>query len=126
MTKQAIHTDQAPQPGGAYSQGVVSGGFLFTSGFGPHDPRTGEVAASVGAQTAQVLRNIQAVLAERGLTLHDVVRTTVYLHHLKHDFTEFNAVYSEFFSDPMPARTTVGSELMDILVAIDVVAKLRE
>lgn len=126
MTKQEIRTDAAPRPAGAYSQGIVAGGFLHTAGFGPQDPKTGELAETVGEQTAQVLRNIQAVLAEQGLTLDDVVKSTVHLQNLKEDFAQFNAAYESFFTAPYPVRTTVGSDLMNILVEIDVIAKLRD
>ena len=126
MTEKVVRTDRAPAPAGAYSQGVVAGGFLFTAGFGPQDPVDGAVAPSVGEQTTQVLANISAVLAEQGLTLDDVVRTTVHLENLKADFAEFDAVYEEHFSAPYPVRTTVGSDLANILVEIDVVAKLRD
>ncbi|WP_017609205.1 RidA family protein [Nocardiopsis xinjiangensis] len=126
MTENAVRTDRAPAPAGAYSQGVVAGGFLFTSGFGPQDPVDGAIAPSVGEQTTQVLANISAVLAERGLTLDDVVKTTVHLENLKADFMEFDAVYEEHFSAPYPVRTTVGSDLANILVEIDVTAKLRD
>ena len=126
MTEKVVRTDRAPVPAGAYSQGVVAGGFLFTAGFGPQDPVDGAVAPSVGEQTTQVLANISAVLAEQGLTLDDVVRTTVHLENLKADFAEFDDVYEEHFSAPYPVRTTVGSDLANILVEIDVVAKLRD
>ncbi|MGW7616101.1 RidA family protein [Streptomyces antimycoticus] len=122
MSKRAVHTPGAPRPAGAYSQGVVAGGFLYTAGFGPQDPVTGEIPEGVGAQTAQVLRNVAAVLAEHGLTLRDVVKVTTHLQHLKRDFAAYDAAYREFFSEPCPVRTTVGSDLMDILVEIDVVA----
>lgn len=126
MTRHPVRTDDAPQPKGAYSQGAEGGGLLFTAGFGPQDPATGEVAGpTAGEQTAQVLRNIRAVLAERGLTMDDVVKVTTHLQHLKRDFAEYDAVYREFFTDPYPVRTTVGSDLMDILVEIDVVAALH-
>ncbi|MFW6638593.1 RidA family protein [Nocardiopsis algeriensis] len=126
MTRQAVRTDGAPAPAGAYSQGIAAGGFLYTAGFGPQHPGTGEVAPTAGEQTAQVLANISAVLAERGLTLADVVKTTVHLHNLKADFAEFDAVYREHFEAPYPVRTTVGSELAGILVEIDVMALLRD
>lgn len=126
MSKKAIHTDRAPVPAGAYSQGVVAGGFLYTAGFGPQHPRTGAVAPSVGEQTAQVLANVSAVLAEHELTLDDVIRATVHLENLRADFSEFDAVYEEHFTAPYPVRTTVGSNLANILVEIDVVAKLRD
>ncbi|MEU6769620.1 Rid family detoxifying hydrolase [Streptomyces sp. NPDC046853] len=120
-----IHTAAAPRPAGAYSQGIEAAGFVWTAGFGPQDPATGAVADTVGAQTTQVLRNVEAVLKSRGLTLADVVKTTVHLQHLHRDFEEFNEAYEHFFTAPYPARTTVGSDLMNILVEIDVVAVRR-
>ena len=123
MAKQGIHITTAPQPAGAYSQGIVANGFLYTAGFGPQDPSTGEVPEGVGAQTRQVLKNVAAVLAEHGLTLDDCVKTTVHLADLA-DWAEFDAAYGEFFPDPQPARTTVGSVLAGIKVEIDVVAAL--
>lgn len=125
MTKSAIHTSSAPQPAGPYSQGIVANGFFYTAGFGPQDPATGTVPDGVAEQTRQVLRNIGVVLAERGLTLDDCVKTTVHLADLA-DFAEFNAAYQEFFSAPYPVRTTVGSQLANILVEIDVVAALPQ
>ncbi len=124
MTKRAIETSDAPAPGGAYSQGIVVGDLLFTSGFGPQDPATGEVPGTVGEQTRQVLRNIRSVLREAGAELDDVVKATVHLQHLDRDFAEFNEAYAGFFDEPYPVRTTVGSDLKEILVEIDVVAKL--
>ncbi|MCF2129273.1 RidA family protein [Strepomyces sp. STD 3.1] len=122
--KRAVRTTGAPRPAGAYAQGVVAGGLLFTAGFGPQDPATGEVPEGVGAQTAQVLRNVRAVLAEEGLSLRDVVKVTTHLQHLERDFAAYDAAYRAFFDEPCPVRTTVGSDLMDILVEIDVVAVL--
>ena len=100
MTKSAIATDKAPSPAGAYSQGVVANGLLFTAGFGPQDPATGQVPEGVAEQTRQVLRNIRAVLAERGASLDDVVKVTAHLQHLEQDFSEYNAAYGEFFAEP--------------------------
>jgi 2-iminobutanoate/2-iminopropanoate deaminase len=126
MAKTGIRTANAPQPAGPYSQGVVANGFVYTAGFGPQDPADGNaVAPGVGDQTRQVLRNIQAVLAEHDLTLDDCVKTTVHLADLA-DFAEFNAAYREFFTEPYPVRTTVGSQLANILVEIDVVAALPQ
>jgi reactive intermediate/imine deaminase len=123
MPKTGIHTAHAPQPAGPYSQAVVANGFVYTAGFGPQDPDGGRVAQGVGDQTRQVLRNVRSVLAEHGMDLDDCVKTTVHLADLA-DFAEFNAAYEEFFTQPYPARTTVGSQLADILVEIDVVAAL--
>jgi len=105
---------------------VVANGFLYTAGFGPQDAANDHaVAESVGDQTRQVLRNIQKVLAVHGLTTDDVVKSTVHLQSLA-DFAEFNEAYEEFFTAPYPVRTTVGSQLADILVEIDVVAALPQ
>lgn len=124
--KQEIRIDAAAAPGGAYSQGIVANGFLYTAGFGPQDPATGVVRGeTVAEQTRSVLRNISAVLAAHGLDLSDVVKATVHLSDLSRDFADFNTVYAEHFSAPYPVRTTVGSVLADILVEIDVVAAVR-
>lgn len=120
--KKAVLTNNAPQPAGPYSQGIVANGFFYSAGFGPQDPATGQVADNVGDQTRQVLRNISAVLSEHGLTLNDSVKVTAHLQNLKEDFAEYNSAYQEFFEAPFPVRTTVGSTLFDILVEIDVVA----
>src|SRR5690606_35265094 len=80
-------------------------------------------ADTVAEQTRQVLRNIQAVLAEHGATMDHVLKTTGHLADLP-DFEEFNAAYQEFFSAPFPVRTTVGSQLANILAEIDVIARV--
>lgn len=126
MSKQAVHTDTAPRPAGAYSQAVVAGGFLYTAGFGPQDPETGAVPDTVREQTAAVLRTIRAVLETHGSALDDVVKVTVHLQDLRRDFAAFDAAYREFFAEPYPVRTTVGSDLMNILVEIDVVAVVHD
>jgi 2-iminobutanoate/2-iminopropanoate deaminase len=125
VAKTGVQITNAPRPAGPYSQGIVANGLMYTAGFGPQDPANGNaVADNVAEQTRQVLRNIQAVLAERGLTLDDCLKTTVHLADLA-DFAEFNAAYQEFFTEPYPVRTTVGSQLANILVEIDVIAALR-
>ncbi len=127
MPRDAVMIENAPTPAGPYSQGVVAGGLLFTAGFGPQDPATGEVVpGGVYEQTRQVLRNVQAVLAARGATMDDVVKVTAHLEHLHDDVVEYNRAYAEFFSAPYPVRTTVGSTLAGILVEIDVVATVAE
>ena len=126
MDREQIDTSSAPRPGGAYSQGIVAGGFLYTSGLGPQDPATGRVAGeTIEEQTAQVMRNVAAVLSARGLDFGHVVKTTVHLQHLHRDFPGFNTTYQQFLVEPYPVRTTVGSDLANILVEIDVVAICR-
>ncbi|WP_283135066.1 RidA family protein [Rhizohabitans arisaemae] len=123
MGKQEIRTDGCVPPVGAYSQGLVVGDFVYTSGMGPLDPVTSEVVGDdVATQTRQTLKNLAAILDAHGLTFDDVVKSTVHLQHLKRDFAAYNEVYKEHFKEPFPVRTTVGSELMNILVEIDFVA----
>ncbi len=116
-------TENAPKPAGAYSQGIAAGGFFFTAGQGPADPATGRtVEGGVREQTAQVMRNLEAILSEQGLGFEHVVKVTAHLADLHRDFADYNEVYRTFLSEPYPVRTTVGSTLADILVEIDVVA----
>ncbi|MBM7829855.1 reactive intermediate/imine deaminase [Agromyces cerinus] len=126
MSKIAVTLSNAPKPAGPYSHGVVANGFLYTAGFGPQDPATGEVVpGGATEQTRQVLRNIGAVLAEYDLSFDDVVKVTAHLEDLA-DFAEYNGAYAEFFTEPYPVRTTVGSRLANILVEIDVVAAIPQ
>jgi 2-iminobutanoate/2-iminopropanoate deaminase len=118
---EAIRVDDAPVPGGPYSQGIIAGPFVFVAGQVPRDPRTGQVPAGIEAQTHQVLRNIEAILRGGGASMADVVKVTVHLVNLE-DFAAFNGVYKEYFQEPLPVRTTVGSQLNQILVEIDVIA----
>ncbi|MFI0480531.1 RidA family protein [Actinomadura sp. 9N215] len=123
MSKREIRSSAAPAPLGTYSQGLVAGDFVYTSGMGPIDPKTGEIVGSdVAEQTKQVLANLSAILAEHGLTLDDVVKSTVHLQDLHRDFAAYDEVYRSQFNEPYPVRTTVGSDLMNILVEIDFVA----
>ncbi len=122
MPKQRIDTDKAPQPVAPYSQGIRVGDFIYTAGQGPINPATGQLAGDdIKIQTRQVLENIKAILEAGGASMADVVKSTVHLSTLE-NFAGFNEVYAEFFPDPKPVRTTVGSELAGILVEIDVVA----
>ncbi|GAA2325416.1 RidA family protein [Streptomyces kunmingensis] len=124
--RRALRTDAAPAPAGAYNQGIAAGPYAYTSGLGPQDPASGgAVPEGIEAQTRQVLANLAAVLAADGLDLGDVVKSTVHLQHLHRDFEGFDAAYRTVFGatgKSLPVRTTVGSDLMNILVEIDVVA----
>jgi 2-iminobutanoate/2-iminopropanoate deaminase len=122
MAKTAVTSDKLPTPAGPYNHVVEINGTVFTAGFGPQDPATGKVPDGVAAQTEQVISNVETALAEVGLGLADVAKATVHLQHLHDDFAEFNEVYRQRFPEPYPVRTTVGSELANILVEIDVVA----
>ena len=122
--KKKIETKNAPAAIGPYSQAVVAGGFLYASGQLPIDPATGAFPdGGVQAQARQSLLNVKAILEEAGLSLADVVKTTVYLADMG-DFAEMNEVYSQFFSQPFPARSAVAVKALpkDALVEIEVVA----
>lgn len=122
MTKTALLSDRLPNPAGPYSHVVEVNGIVHTAGFGPQDPATGAVPEGISAQTEQVINNLEIALGLVGLTLADVVKTTVHLEHLHTDFDAYNEVYARRFPAPHPVRTTVGSTLANILVEIDAVA----
>ena len=125
MSSDYFFAKDAPPPGGSYSHGVVANGFLFTCGMGPVDPSTGKiVAGGIAEQTRQTLMNLQAILAQRGATLDQVVKVTAHLQDVLADFAAYDGVYREFFKAPFPVRTTVGSQLANILVEIDLVVAL--
>jgi 2-iminobutanoate/2-iminopropanoate deaminase len=123
MPKTLILPEGGPKPGGAYSPGLRAGDFIFVAGQGPTDPATGKIEAQdIEGQTRQVLENVKAILAAGGATLADVVKSTVHLSDLSL-FARYNAVYAEYFPEPRPVRTTVGSQLLGgMLVEIDVIA----
>jgi len=121
--KKFIRTDQAPLPGGAYSQGIVLNGLLFTAGVGPTDPVSGQlVGTTIEEQTHQVMKNLGAILQSAGFDYSNVVKATVHLHDLERDFAGFNQTYQQYFNGDLPVRTTVGSTLKNILVEIDFIA----
>ena len=121
--KKQITTPDAPTPAGPYSQGIVSGDFVFVAGQRPQNPHTGEIPADIQAQTAQVISNLEAILAAYNCTLADVVRSTVYLSDISL-FNPMNEIYSARFPKPYPVRTTIGVQLRGIDVEIDVIARL--
>jgi 2-iminobutanoate/2-iminopropanoate deaminase len=119
-----ITTGNAPAAIGPYSQAVGAGGFLFLSGQIPLDPASGQmVGEDAPAQAAQVLRNIEAVLAAAGLTLAAVVKSTIFLADMA-DFAAVNEVYGRSFPVDPPARSTVAVKELPkgALVEIEVVA----
>ena len=103
MANTAIKTEQAPAAIGPYSQGISAENIAFVSGQLPIDPATGEFAGNdIASQTRQSLKNVQAILAENGMTMADVTKTTVLLADIA-EFAEMNQVYAEFFAEPFPA-----------------------
>jgi len=126
MTRQAVSTAGAPAAIGPYSQGIAIDGFVFCSGQLGLDPGSGEIVEGIEAQTDRALRNLAAVLDAAGLTLADVVKTTIFLADIG-DFTTVNAVYARHMADPPPARSTfaVGALPRGALIEIEAIAHRR-
>jgi len=123
MSKTIIKTDKSPAAIGPYNQGIVAGGFLFTSGQLPINPVTGQVPSSIEEQTVQVLENLKAIIEEAGSSMEKVVKCTVYLQNFS-DFEVMNKIYATYFTWNAPARATVEVSKMakNALVEIDAVA----
>ena len=124
MPTKYVSTSGAPRPIGPYSQGVISGGFLFCSGQIALDPETNElVTGDVAAQTDRVLQNLIAVLREAKMGPENVVKTTVYLADMA-DFPTMNDVYGKYLGAKPPARTTIQAAALprNVRVEIDVIA----
>lgn len=121
--KTAISTSNAPGAIGPYSQAIDAGPFLYVSGQIPVNPATGEIPEGITAQTEQSLKNVKAILAEAGLSVDNVVKTTVFLANMG-DFAAMNAVYGEVFTAPYPARSAVAVRELpkQVLVEIEVIA----
>ena len=120
----AIATTQAPSAIGPYSQAIQVGNFVYASGQIPIDPATGAIVdGDIKAQTRQSLNNVKAILAEAGLTMRNVVKTTVFMADMN-DFADMNSVYAEFFAEPYPARSAVAVKALPkgAQVEIEVVA----
>jgi len=119
----AISTKNAPAAIGPYSQAIEVNGFVYASGQLPLDPATGTFPEGIKAQTRQSLLNAKAIMEAAGLSLNDVVKTTVLLADIA-DFAEMNEVYAEFFSEPYPARSAfaVKSVPKGALVEIECIA----
>jgi len=122
--KDIIATDRAPRAIGPYSQAVRAGELIFASGQIPIDPVTGEfVPGGIAEQTEQVLRNLTAVFEAAGVTMGQVIKTTVFLANMD-DFVAMNEVYGRFFGIEPPARATVQAARLprDARVEIEAIA----
>jgi len=127
MPKQIIATDNAPAAVGAYSQGIIANGFVFTAGQVPLVPETKQmVEGGIKEQTRQSLENVKGVLEAAGTSMANVVKTTVFLADIN-DFADFNAVYSEYFPDNPPARSAIqaGALPLGAMIEIEAVALLE-
>jgi len=131
MSKQIIHTDQAPAPVGPYNQAIIaSGKLVFVAGQISLDPTTGEIIGQgdVEKQTVQVMANIEAILTAAGATFQDVVKTTVFLADMN-DFATMNAVYARYFDEATaPARAAIQVSRLpkDVRVEIECIAMIEQ
>ncbi len=128
MSKTTVLTKEAPAPIGPYSQGIISAGdFLFTAGQIALDPKSGQiVVGDIKVQTRQVMNNITAILQQAGVTMSDVVKTTVFLKDMN-EFAGMNEIYGEYFKETPPARSTVEVARLprDVKVEIEVIAAVK-
>lgn len=121
--KQVISTDKAPSAIGPYSQAIKANGFLFASGQIPVNPETGAIPEGIEAQTEQSLKNVKAILEAEGLTLSDVVKTTVFIQDMA-DFAKVNEIYAGYFTENPPARSCVEVAKLPkgVLIEIEIIA----
>ena len=120
--KEVVASKDAPAAVGPYSQAIRSGSMVFLAGQIPIDPKTGQTnLGTIEEQTAQVFENLKAVLAAAGMTLDNVVSTTVYVKDLN-DFAKLNAVYGTYFKDKPPARATVQVQRLPKDAAVEISA----
>ena len=121
-----ISTKKAPVAIGPYSQAIQVGNLIYTSGQIPIDPETGVfVEGGIKEQTRQSLTNVKAILEEVGLTMSNIVKTTVFMADMN-DFAEMNSIYAEFFTEPYPARSAVAVKTLPkgALIEIEVIAEI--
>ena len=120
-----LSTDKAPAAIGPYSQAVITGNLLFSSGQIALDPETGVVVGeTIEEQTEQVMKNLGAILEEAGLTYDDVVKTVCFLDDMD-DFAAFNEIYGKYFTSK-PARSCVAVETLPkgVLCEVEVIAEI--
>lgn len=125
--KKVIFTDKAPKAIGPYSQAISTESLVYTAGQAGLDPATGDlVEGGIEAQTRQTLNNLKSVLEAADSGLNYAIKTTVFLKDMN-DFSKMNAIYSEFFPENPPARSTIAAAALPkgALVEIEVVALLR-
>ncbi len=122
MPKNVIKTNKAPKPTSPYSQGFRAGDLIYTAGQVGIDPQTGELSDNFPDQLNQSLTNIKGILNAEGVTMNDIIKTTVILSDIKF-FSKLNEIYKTYFKEPYPARTTIGASLPGrVMVEIEAVA----
>ncbi len=123
--KHTVSAERGVKPAGPYSHATVANGFVFVSGQGPFDPETNSAPDAFVDQVRQTFENLKVVLEAAGTGLGEVVKVNAYLTDLTR-FADFNEVYREFFPNNPPARTTVATGLLGILVEIDCIAVIPQ
>lgn len=123
MPHQVVRTPNAPNPVGPYSQARIAGNTIYVAGQGPINPKTGKVEiGTIEEQATLTFENIKAILEAGGFSMNDVVKVTAYLTDLG-DFGKYNEVYKKYFTEPYPARATVGCQLlMHTFIEVDCIA----
>ena len=123
MNKKVIKTDNAPEAIGPYSQGIIVGDFVYTSGQIPINPKTGIMETDIKLATKQSMENIKAILEEVGTSLENVIKTTIFLKDLN-DFNVVNEVYATYFNENNPARSCVEVARLpkDAVIEIEAIA----
>jgi 2-iminobutanoate/2-iminopropanoate deaminase len=125
MDRRVVSTGEAPEAIGPYSQAVTSGNLFFSSGQIGLDPATGELASGLEGQVTRALENLSAILSAAGVSVKDVMKTTVYLASME-DFGPMNEIYARFFAESLPARSTLAVKALpkNALFEIDAIAML--
>lgn len=120
-----IKTTNAPAAIGPYSQAIVSGNLLFTSGQIPINPETGEIPNGVEAQARQALTNVKNLIEASGASIDNVIKTSVFIKDMN-DFAKINEIYAEFFTEPYPSRSCVEVARLpkDVLLEVETIVEL--
>jgi 2-iminobutanoate/2-iminopropanoate deaminase len=126
MSRQIIHTENAPAAVGPYSQAVKIGNLVYTAGQIGIDPATGKMQEGLEAKARQVMANLQAILEAAGTSFENVVKTTIFITDMA-DFGTINGIYGAHFGDEPPARSTVAVSQLPLgaLVEIEVIALIE-
>jgi 2-iminobutanoate/2-iminopropanoate deaminase len=120
MSKQPLSTNRAPPPTGAYSQGIAAGSFVFLAGQGPLRSDGEWLRGGFAEQAQQTFANVAALAEAAGCSLENAVRVGVYLRDMS-NFAEMDEIYRQFFPEPLPARTTVQSDLPGFEIEVDAI-----
>ena len=120
-----IKTNKAPEAIGPYSQAIITGGLLYTSGQIPVNPETGIIPDGVEAQAEQVFKNLKNLIASAGASIENTVKTTVFIKNMS-DFAKINEIYATYFTEPFPARSCVEVARLpkDVLLEVEAIVKI--